>query len=402
MSLSPVAASPTKVCIARPDYNYTETFIDAHERLLPMETVTAWQGFLPRRFGQHGRILSPAQDLACRLAERSARTRGWARQRRLQAFRHFLKREGVEAVLAEFGPTGASIAPACAAARVPLVVHFHGFDANRETTVQTYREAYQELFRTATAVVVVSQPMREKLRALGAPEDKLHVIPCGVDTELFDGAHPEAMPPHFLAVGRFVEKKAPHLTVSAFARLRRTWPEARLTMVGDGPLLDATRQLARGLGVADGMDFQGAQPHATVGRLMQQARALVQHSVVAPDGDCEGTPVAVMEAQSSGLPVVSTEHAGIPDCVVDGKTGFLVPEYAVEATAERMLRLAQDPQLAGRMGRAGRERAKTHFDVRTSVQRLAELLGHRSGEGAPEDTDFEPRALSGWLKPAGA
>lgn len=164
----------------------------------------------------------------------------------------------------------------------------------------------------------------------------------------FGGADPANAPPVFISVGSFREKKAPQLTIAAFSHVHHALPAARLRMIGEGALLDECKNLANDLGVAGAITFLGVKDHAVVEEEMRQARCFVQHSVVARSGDSEGTPVAVLEAGATGLPVVSTLHAGIPDVVIEGQTGFLVAEHDVEGMAERMLRLAQDAELAGR------------------------------------------------------
>src|SRR5262249_50305874 len=153
---------------------------------------------------------------------------------------------------------------------------------------------YRTLFQQARAIVAVSTPMREKLIALGARPEIVHCNPCGVDCRLFRSGAPAAAPPTFLAVGRFVDKKAPQLTLLAFAHVHRQRDDARLRMIGNGPLLDACRDLARGLGVESAVTFLGAQPHGVIQEEMRRARAFVQHSVEAPSGDSEGTPTAIL------------------------------------------------------------------------------------------------------------
>jgi glycosyltransferase involved in cell wall biosynthesis len=255
-----------------------------------------------------------------------------------------------------------------------LIVHFHGYDASERQTLDEWRKHYLSLFRDAAAVVAVSHAMRRRLIELGAPPEKVHRNPYGVDCTAFGGADPAAVGPRFLAVGRFCEKKAPTLTLRAFAAVRRACPGARLRMIGFGPLLDPCIELASELGIADAVDFLGACPPAVVQEEMRQARCFVQHSVVAPDGDSEGTPVAILEAGASGLPVVSTRHAGIPDVVLEGTTGFLVAEGDVAAMADRMLRLAQDPALAAAFGRAARERIESEFSMPKRIGCLREII----------------------------
>src|SRR5262249_29879937 len=153
------------------------------------------------------------------------------------------------------------------------------------------------------------------------------------------------------------EKKAPHITLTAFSQVHRRYPDAQLRMVGEGPLLEACKGLVVQLGITGAVTFLGAQPHAVVQAEMRAARCFVQHSVEAPSGDCEGTPLGILEAGASGLPVVGTRHAGIPDVVIEGETGLLVNEYDVAGMAEAMTKLLEEPLLAGRMGQA----ARTHI-----------------------------------------
>jgi glycosyltransferase involved in cell wall biosynthesis len=212
--------------------------------------------------------------------------------------------------------------------------------------------------------------MRRKLVSLGAPPAKVHLNPYGIDCTAFDRSNPAGAPPVLLAVGRFIEKKAPHITIEAFSKAHRALPGARLRMVGDGPLLDECRALAKALGVADAVAFLGAQPHAVVQEEMRRARGFVQHSVEAANGDCEGTPVAILEASASGLPVVSTRHAGIPDVVLEGETGILVDERDTDAMAAGMIALLREAELARRLGEAARRRTQSRFSKQQSDGRL--------------------------------
>jgi glycosyltransferase involved in cell wall biosynthesis len=230
------------------------------------------------------------------------------------------------------------------------------------------------MFREAAAVIAVSRAMERKLISLGAPPQKVHYNPYGVDCREFAGADPATAPPLFVAVGRFVEKKAPDLTLQAFAEVRRAVPEARLRIVGDGPLLERCRELVIDLGIADTVTFLGAQPHSVVREEMRRARCFVQHSVEATSGDSEGTPVSVLEAGASGLPVVATRHAGIPDVVAEGHTGFLVDEHDVAGMASHMLQLARDPVLAGKLGQAASRRIQESFSKDQSLNRLWAII----------------------------
>src|SRR5438132_3366189 len=107
---------------------------------------------------------------------------------------------------------------------------------------------------------------------------------------------------------------------------------------------------------------------------MRRARCFVQHSIVAPSGDSEGTPVSILEAGATGLPVVSTRHAGIPDVVIEGETGFLVDEGDVHGMAEYMLRMIKEPELAGRMGAVAQKHIQENFSRARSLNRLWSII----------------------------
>jgi glycosyltransferase involved in cell wall biosynthesis len=284
------------------------------------------------------------------------------------------RRHHVKAVLAEYGTTGVWTVEACRRLGIPLIVYFHGFDASVRSILEENAETYPAMFRQAAAIIAVSRPIRERLIRLGASEEKIHYIPCGVDCRKFAGANPAAAPPVMLAVGRFVEKKAPALTIRAFAEAHRVHPEARLRMIGDGPLLDRCRELAKELAVEDAVKFLGVQPHEALEGEMRRARCFVQHSVEAESGDSEGTPVGILEAAASGLPVISTRHGGIPDVVVEGETGLLVKEKDVRGMAEHMIRLIREPDLAGQLGRAARHRVETHFSMEQTLGDLWDVI----------------------------
>src|SRR5690606_12856109 len=121
-----------------------------------------------------------------------------------------LKAEQVQVLLAEYGPMGDALVSACRDAKVPLVVHFHGYDAHMHPIVEA-AGGYKALFAAAAAIVVVSRGMEARVLELGAARERVHYNCYGIDLEHFTASDPDQAPPHFLAVGRFVEKKAPQL-----------------------------------------------------------------------------------------------------------------------------------------------------------------------------------------------
>jgi glycosyltransferase involved in cell wall biosynthesis len=149
-------------------------------------------------------------------------------------------------------------------------------------------------------------------------------------------------------------------------------------------MFDECCRTARELGIDGSVDFLGQQPPDVVRQELRNARCFVQHSIEAANGDCEGTPVGILEAGATGLPVVATRHGGIPDVVVDGETGFLVDERDVGQMASRMLALASSPPLAAQMGERARARIVARFSQQKRLGRLWSAI-ERSGRvpGSP-------------------
>lgn len=363
----------------------TETFVRANLRGLPFSITAVFGDEYPLR---HPLRLS--YGLAVLVSKALTRV-GWLR---LAAFPAslvglvWIRRCRPQLLLAEFGFHAVRVMEAAAWTGLPLVVHFRGSDTSSVAKFQRLLPAYQRLLPLCSAVIVKSEPMRRTLLELGVSPDRILISPSGADAGRFHGADPAAAPPLFLTVGRFVAKKGPLHTIHAFARMRERWPETRfaeLVMVGDGPLLVEAQRLSRELGLDRVIHFGGVQSPDQVAELMRGARAFLQHSLVAPDGDSEGSPVAVMEAQLSGLPVVATRHAGIPEVVLDCRTGLLVDEGDVEAMAEAMQQLVVNPSQAARLGAAGRQRVEAAFTVDHHLAAVSDLLHRVAAErGATE------------------
>ena len=363
------------VCVVSPQQDaYSQTFIRAHKEYLPAKIESLYTKDYETFSDDHGPLIK--LELAGRLTRAILRrSLNLDRQHFQQAaLRRFLLRNKTEAVLAEFGPTATLVMDVCKEIEIPLIAHFHGFDAYRRGTLESYGRRYDELFKIAAAVIGVSHDMQAQLLSLGAPASKLHNNSCGVEPSVFKGADPLHSPRTFVAVGRFVNKKAPHLTLLAFKKMLEHVPDARLIMIGDGPLWEACYQMTKSLQLVDSVDLAGVRSQSEVASAMQGARAFVQHSVQTQDGDSEGTPVSVLEAGASGLPVIATRHAGIKHAVIDSRTGLLVDEGDITGMAEHMTRLAKDPQLAADLGGAARDWIGSEYSMEKSIGRLWTII----------------------------
>jgi glycosyltransferase involved in cell wall biosynthesis len=289
-------------------------------------------------------------------------------------FLSVLSRKKPAVVHAHFGPVGAAAAQAAKMLGIPLVVSFYGIDASALLDSPEYKKEYKRLFRAAAVVSVLSENMGERLARAGCPKDKLRVHHLAVDTAALQpkSEKPAAAgaPFKIVSAGRLVPKKGMALLVNAFGIMAGKGIDAELHIYGEGPLGDDIKKQIAEKKLSRRVKLHGRRGRAAVFDAMRGADAFALFSVTGPDGDSEGTPTVLIEAGALGLPSVSTIHAGIPEVVVDGRTGFLVDEYDVENFVSRLIQLAEHPRLRHTMGRAARTRIAAEFDIKKVMRKI--------------------------------
>jgi len=282
---------------------------------------------------------------------------------------------------AHFGPVGNSFRFAKELWRAPLVVSFHGYDFSTVPRKEG-TGVYQRLFRTADIVTVNSEYTRGRVEQLGCPLAKLHKLPMGLNLDDFvfrERTLQAGEPIRILTVARLVEIKGHEGAIRAVARLRERHPGVRYDIVGDGPLRKQLEQLVIELGLRDAVTIHGAQNVAFIRQLMNQAHLALLASVTV-EGDQEGQGLVLQEAQATGLPVVATQHGALPEGMMPGRSGLLVPERDVAALADALNYLIGHPEHWPAMGREGRKFVEEHYDARKLSQQLAELLGKAASD----------------------
>lgn len=269
---------------------------------------------------------------------------------------------------AHHGVSGALALPLVRALDVPMVVTFHGADATAKL-LPAYASLAQwairrraERFKRDTALfVAVSEFIRRKLIDRGYPSEKIVVHHIGVDTREFRPDPGVAREPVVLFVGRLAEKKGCEYLIRAMAHVQQSCPNLRLVIAGDGPLKGILHALAAS--TLREFTFLGLQSHDQVRDWMKRASILVAPSVTASNGDSEGLPMVIVEAQAMGLPVVASDHAGIGEAIADGETGLMAAERDVETLARHIVRLSSDESLRLAICANARRQAETSFDL---------------------------------------
>jgi glycosyltransferase involved in cell wall biosynthesis len=280
---------------------------------------------------------------------------------------------------AHFGPTALELLKPARDLGIPLLVTFHGRDASGLLRHPGYVRSVQRLLEYAWGVAV-SEAIVSRLRATGARDDRMRVLYVGVPLEHFPFRKRESLRSkvamgekiEFLQVSRLVEKKGTPYTLQAFRRFLGAYPNARLTIAGDGPLRAEISLLASEMGLSDKVMMPGKVSAADAAQLMLRSDVLLQHSVTASDGDEEGLPTVLVEAMATGLPVVSTYHSGIPELVKDGVNGFLVQERDVDAYEARLRDLMKIDES---IGCRAYETVRANFNIAVQNDRLAAYYG---------------------------
>lgn len=256
-----------------------------------------------------------------------------------------------------------------------------------------------EKMRMASFVVSISEFNKRTLlgRAPDLPPGKIKVVHCGIELQNYDEAgaardraQPQGRALHALCVASLQPYKGLKHLIGASARIVERVPGFRCSIIGQGGDREALEALIRKLGLQDTVQLLGGRPQHEVTTLLSEADLFVLPSVIAPSGQMEGIPVALMEAMASHLPVVSTRISGIPELVEHGKSGFLVEPTDEAALADAIVALCEDPDLRRRMGATGRERVAAEFQLNESVAQLRLLFedAMRSGELAGDLTDW--------------
>jgi len=359
-----------KIPICSPNSDaYPETFIQAQIDLLPADLVL-YGGWLPKRYNDNKIITSRLHQKLNRLSTLIFRKPVFSYNYELNKL---LKKNKISTILAQFGPSGVALLPFCKKYNYELIVHFHGFDASVYEILESNKDKYLEMFFFAKKIITVSNKMKSTIIDLHCPINKIALIPYGPNDMFFEN-QPKYESNTFFSIGRFVDKKAPYLTLMAFYELQKEFPSAKLRMAGNGELLNTCKNMVKAWSIDDKVEFIGVIKPEQTKIEMENALAFVQHSVIADSGDSEGTPVAILEAQASSLPVISTFHAGIPDVVISEKTGFLVQEMDVMGMKEAMQRVLLDKELARMLGANGRERIKDNFTMEIYIAKVLDSI----------------------------
>ena len=296
-------------------------------------------------------------------------------------FYRVLKKKGAVVIHSHFGNRGYFDLPLKRKLDIPQVTTFYGHDVSLLPREERWRRRLEELFADGDLVLAEGNYMKKTLLELGCPESKVRVQHLGIDLNKIpfiprkpDGSRTIKI----LIAGTFREKKGITYALEAFARIAPRHKNLELTLVGDAGRsqreVDYKKEITSIISarnIAGRVNYLGFLPYPAFIKEAQHNHIFLSPSIHPSDGETEGgAPVALIEMSAYGMPIVSTFHCDIPEVVVDGASGFLVPEKDTDALAERLEYLIAHPETWEDMGRAGRSHIEAEFNIEQQAEKL--------------------------------
>ena len=327
----------------------------------PLETL-AYGGGILNRFRQSALYYLLVPPFL--LGELAAVTRCLLSEKPCLINAHWLIPQGLIAVLAK----------AVSGSKAPLVCTLHGGDLFGLRGALFDRLKRFVLSRCA-AVNVVSTAMADTVAGLGVERERISVIPMGVDLiNRFVPGSFEKNSKSLLFVGRLAEKKGLIYLINAMPRVLANHPDARLTIVGHGPLESVIKSRVRELGIQQAVTFRGAVQHGELPEIYQRSQIVVFPSIVDSRGDTEGFGLVMVEAMGCCCAVIASDLPAIHDSVRNGETGILARQKDPENLAENIIPLLDDPGRCRVLGARARDYVLERYDWTIAAEKYISVF----------------------------
>ncbi|MCX8042835.1 MAG: glycosyltransferase [Desulfobacterota bacterium] len=299
-------------------------------------------------------------------------------------FYRLLKNMRVALVHSHFGNRGYFDLKLKEKLRVPQITMFYGHDASMMARDPLWQRRYDELFRRCELILAEGDHMRQVLIGLGAQPDRVVVQHLGVDLDTI-AFIPRKLEGDrqikILIASTFRDKKGITYCLEAFANVAQKHRNIHLTIIGDAGRSKREQTykqevigVIRNRRIGDRITMLGFLDYPAFIEEAKKHDIFLSHSVIGSDGETEGgAPVTLIEMSAYGMPVLATLHCDIPEVIVDGKSGFLVPERDVDGLTQRLEYLVEHPEAWEPMGRAGREHVAREYDAKKQAARLEQI-----------------------------
>jgi colanic acid/amylovoran biosynthesis glycosyltransferase len=330
-------------------------------------------------------VPKPATHFLRRFWFRQVRSMPWEiSDAELRALVTVLRKTDARLLHIYFGQIAVHLLPLIRAWKKPSIVSFHGADVTVDMNKPAYRGATREMLESVSLVLVRSESLRRAVIDLGCDPKKIEVQHTGIPLEEFpfrERSFPQDGAWRLVQAGRLIEKKGLPTSLRAFAVFVDRYPNAILTIAGEGPLLGELQKVAHELNIERRVSFTGFVSQDQLREIYYRSHIFLHPSQIGYDGNQEGIPNSMLEAMASGLPAFATEHGGIPEAIENGVNGVLAPERDDPALARALVKAAGDPVFLSQIARSGAEVVRKNFDLRMQAQRLDDIYLQLIGRG---------------------
>ena len=322
-------------------------------------------------------VPKPATHFLRRFWFRQVRNEPWQiSSREVRSLIDVLERENAQLLHIFFGHIAVHLLPLIRVWPKPHIVSFHGADVLVDMEKPAYRNATKQMLDAVTRVFVRSASLQRAVVELGCDENKINIVRTGIPLQEFPFREREFLGDdewHFVQASRLIEKKGLSTTLHAFTNFLTHYPNATLTIAGEGPMLRELQELTRKLKIDNRVALPGFVAPEKLREIYYASHIFLHPSETGADGNQEGIPNSMLEAMATGLPVFATDHGGIPEAIENGVSGILVPERDHEALSHALLEAVQDRHLLTRFARNGADVVAEKFDQQKQIGRLDEI-----------------------------
>jgi colanic acid/amylovoran biosynthesis glycosyltransferase len=358
----------------KPEMLHIYRQITALKRCVPVVIAQKREQTERFAFEQVEIVPKPATHFLRRFWFRQVRDKPWRISRaELRRLLRILDATKARVLHIYFGQIAVHLLPLIRTWNHPSLVSFHGADVTVDMNKPAYREATRQMLDAVKLVLVRSESLRGALVNLGCDPKKIEIQRTGIPTQEFqfrERSFPKNGEWRLVQAGRLIEKKGLPVSLRAFAAFLTRHPNAKLTIAGEGPLLEGLQNLASDLKIERHVSFTGFISQQELREIYYRSHIFLHPSHTGHDGNQEGIPNSMLEAMASGLPAFATDHGGIPEAIENGFSGVLVPERDDKALTQAILDAARHAEFLSRIAHGGAEKVRTNFDLRTQAQRL--------------------------------
>ncbi len=290
----------------------------------------------------------------------------------------FFKEQNVVVIHAHQGKHSLDILPTAIKYDIPLITHFRGRDSSAQTKERFHKnkKRYKSLINQGAGYFAVCRFLADELKKLGFPEDKIHVLYGGLNLDLypyFKRSLPIEGEIRILSVARLVEKKGFHTLLKAFHLIHHEYPRATLHIIGTGQDEEKIKGFIDEYQLNNRVFLRGVMDSHQISKELRNSHLFCLASETGEDGDVEGIPNALKEAMASGLPVISTFHAGIPELIEHKRTGYLASEKDDLELAQGIKYFLEHQEVWEIYTKGARHVIEEKFDLNKQIEELHQL-----------------------------